>query len=168
MIASITFIHNIGNSNSAFACSCAMPAPPKETLAVSDAVFSGRVVLVMPSSWLYDSAVFSVDKTWNGVNEKIVFIPTASQGAMCGNNFEVGKEYLVYASDSEGSLHTSSCSRIKPLAFAADEINMLGTDYSIPVQNLVRADNSSLPVMGIGAAIAGTVAFFVLRRRVQR
>lgn len=164
--AVLSAIH-FGNTGTAFACSCAPAPSPQELLAAEDVVlFAGRTILVFPTSLINENAVFLVDKSWKGVDEKIVVVSTASQGTMCGSNFEVGHEYLVYAGEYNGGLVSGSCGRTQPLSHADADIQRLEENIKpIPIQNLIRFDSGSLPVIGIGAAIASVIAFFTLRRR---
>lgn len=156
--ASSTLTHN------AFGCSCAGNVTIEELIAGSDAIFTGKVLVVTPTTSINNDAVFLVDKSWKGVNEKIVVVSTASQGTMCGAGFETGHEYLVYASENNGGLNTGRCGGAQSISYAVDDIQKLGNGQ-VPIQYPIRVDGSSAPLIGFSAAIAGIVVFFTLRKR---
>lgn len=120
----------------AAACSCIMPESPQQTLQKSAAVFTGRVTGMTgevdgPLGFGGSSAdpvivSFDVSRAWKGITENRVEIITAQSSASCGYRFEKGKEYLVYAYESEGKLSTGLCSRNALLADAAGDLNALG------------------------------------------
>lgn len=114
--------------NSALACSCAPPGPPKESLDQSTAVFSGKVTAVEKEGPFGLIVTFAVDSAWKGVAEKTIKVGTASNDAMCGYSFEKGKSYLVYASVAPGAkkLQTNICSRTRSLDDAKEDLAALG------------------------------------------
>ena len=54
-------------------------------------------------------------------------IATHHQGSACGYMFQIGRSYLVYASDrdEDGRLSTNSCTRTRPVENAAFDIEIL-------------------------------------------
>ncbi len=116
------------------ACSCAHPDPPLEALAASDAVFTGRVVAIDgDESYAYRLRVsFAVQACWKGAETSTVLVFTADNDAACGFPFLLGGEYIVYASHANDALHTNLCTRTRPLAFAAEDLDALG-DPACPV-----------------------------------
>jgi hypothetical protein len=87
-----------------YECDCVPPRFPSEEFTKSDAVFSGKVVRIYETTRKEPeigervsqrAVVFSVDRTWKGINETHVVVYTGFGGGDCGYPFEVGKEYLV-------------------------------------------------------------------------
>ena len=136
--------------SSAWACSCLPPAPPKEDLEEADAVFLGvveRNEVAGPSSkadmegatgygkWRLDYsgkvATFRVITVWKGVPAETIRVETDFHGTMCGYNFEVGFEYLVYAHESDGTLHTTICSRTRFRHDAGEDLQALGPGTAV-------------------------------------
>ena len=136
--------------SSAWACSCLPPAPPKEALEEADAVFLGvveRNEVTGPlqktdmegatgyGKWRPDysgkEATFRVITTWKGTPQEVIRVETSFYGTMCGYNFEVGFEYLVYARESDGVLHTSICSRTRPRHDAGEDLQALGPGTAV-------------------------------------
>lgn len=112
-----------------YACSCLMPSDPLTSLEESDAVFRGTVTAVNAGDDVSSNTtvVFQVEEIWKADNVvKLESIETAGDSAGCGYNFEVGNEYIVYASDVEGVYSTSLCSRTTLVADAAEDIAALG------------------------------------------
>ena len=110
-LLAFAFLFLLFGAKSAFACSCA----PRDNATNEDfqkaaAVFTGKVLSVQRKK---DSVTvkLAVQKYWKGKISNEIKITTASNSAACGVNFEVGKEYLVYASETNGKLSTNICSR---------------------------------------------------------
>jgi len=121
-----------------YACSCAPPPPPIDSLAGSDAVFVGTV---LGHSWDGDEIKydFRVEEVWKGVSYLQISVFTSPSVASCGYPFEFGKKYLVYAGRHEGLLATSICHRTQLLADAGFDIQQLGPPTA------TRADLSANP-----------------------
>ena len=68
---------------------------------------------------------FAVTESFFGAMEKEVEVSTNASSASCGYGFLPGQSYLVYASRWEGRLTVSLCSRTRPLADAADDVDLL-------------------------------------------
>jgi hypothetical protein len=175
----------------AFACEVASLPTIQEAADSSSTIFSGRVTefgIIIVSDGMQDMrvALFEVDTYWKSSSEyyKELVVFTAIDHGACGYDFEVGKSYLVYAdSDDDGSLRTYIGSRTMPLESAQEDLAFLGQDTA-PVQqgswdeqlevipwqpenkpsNTVIKTNNAILLVGSGAAIAGLVAFFSLRR----
>ncbi len=118
----------------AYACSCAPPPPPKESLEAASAVFSGKVLKIEDAGEFERAVTLEVKSIWKGVAAKTVTIRTASDGAICGYSFVKGKSYLVYAreikqgegDEAEKLLTTNICSRTTPLEAAEEDLKALG------------------------------------------
>ncbi|MBW9234790.1 hypothetical protein JQK62_21625, partial [Leptospira santarosai] len=75
--------------------------------------------------------MFEVAETWKGVSESQVFIITGSGGGDCGYEFQVGQDYLVYATEStmygnQAELVTIICDRTTELGSAQEDLAVLG------------------------------------------
>ena len=103
------------------ACSCAVPGLPCEAVWRSDVVFTGRVVsFESPAPGTGTRGVeFAVIQNFRGPQLRTIVV--ASAGG-CGYSFKIGESYLVYASDLQGTLTTSICTRTRPLRDAADDL----------------------------------------------
>lgn len=112
----------------ALACRCTPPQPPLLELAASDAVFSGSVTSVeLDETGLvpYWRVKVSVDQCWKGDVGINAVIQTPISSAACGREFEVEVKYLIYAVGE--SLRTISCDRTRPLEFAQEDLDALGS-----------------------------------------
>lgn len=112
------FLFIVGASNT-LACSCDLPIGNKslekqikENYKNSVAVFSGKVTEIFKDPNAYFVKVkFESEKIYKGVISKEVIITTGRGGGDCGYNFEVGKNYLVYAYGDFDNLQTNICQR---------------------------------------------------------
>ncbi len=78
----------------------------------SSSVFVGEVVEVIKKPDVYSVIVkFKVKKTWNKNFQKEITLLTASEDSLCGYAFEIGKKYLVYATENNNNLMTNICTR---------------------------------------------------------
>lgn len=112
-LLALAFLFLTFGASESFACSC---APPSQTtnddFQKATAVFVGRVLDVQRKENAENITVkFTVQKYWKGKISNTVKVMTASNSAACGVNFEVGKDYLVYATENNGKLSTNLCSR---------------------------------------------------------
>jgi len=120
------------NTTTVNACSCVQPAPSKESLEQSTAVFAGKVIDIdAPSGIIVDSAdpvrvTFEISKIWKGPDYETLVLTTARDGASCGYGFEENEEYIVYAYGEENKLSTGICSRTRLLAKAQEDLQDLG------------------------------------------
>jgi hypothetical protein len=112
IVLTVSFM--LGASN-VLACSCIVDMKQstnkkiKVSYKESTVVFSGEVTEITRQSGL--AVKFKVYGFWKGQIGDEVIVRTAEDSGMCGFAFQVGKRYLVYASDTGNSLHTTICSR---------------------------------------------------------
>lgn len=112
--------------SAANACSCVPTGTPRQELAESDAVFSGKVIGVSEES-LQKRVILHVDSVWKGVEKSQVLVETHSQEPACGYPFAEGKRYLVYARvNDQGEFTTTICSRTKLYSSAGEDLQALG------------------------------------------
>jgi hypothetical protein len=146
----------------AYACSCIPPAPPLESMANSDAVFSGKVMRIdSDEAPIINSAdpvkvVFNVSRVWKGPEEGAIALSTARESASCGYNFVVGEEYLVYATNSETGLTTGLCNRTMPLSSAGEDLAALGEGV-VPAPATQPTSSTMSWGLAAGALLAGLV-----------
>jgi hypothetical protein len=119
------------------ACSCAEPSPNAFVgFEVSDAVFVGKAIEVKEVEIPYKNKAgwftvelevkFRVERTLKGLEGSEVILRTGSGCCSCGYEFEKGQKYLVYAYHYKGMLNTNYCTRTKPLAYAAKDLEEIG------------------------------------------
>jgi hypothetical protein len=91
-------------------------------------VFSGRVLEVIRNPEKHQITVkIKAEKSWKGTVPRRVTITTASDSALCGYNFEVGKSYLIYAQGADAkNLQTNLCTRTAGIADAKADLRALG------------------------------------------
>lgn len=112
------------------ACSCLPPPPPRTALEQSSAVFSGKVISLEPKPGLV-RVTFEVYDRWKGISRAKIAVTTPEHSAACGINFEIGKEYLVYAAvNALRQLSADSCSRTNLLSEAGEDLQALGSSDS--------------------------------------
>ncbi|HZG83425.1 hypothetical protein [Paenibacillus sp.] len=148
----------------AAACSCAEPPPLAEDRERQTAIFAGEVVEIeaevggkMRSSADPMRVAFEVDASWKGVRTKQVIVRTAVSGASCGyEDFEVGREYIVFATGPLERLETGLCTRTAPLESSAALTAELGPALEIvEPAGAGRASVPSRPSAGEQPANAG-------------
>lgn len=126
-------------SKMVLACSC-LPLTVENAYEGSDLIFAGRVlessVVVDGGSskgdvevfWHEIDILFAVRTTYKGDSRPFsVVLRTPVDSAACGYNFEVGKNYLVYAYAEDGLFRTNLCTRTAPLdsEFAQNDIEAM-------------------------------------------
>lgn len=159
----------------ASACSCAELPSAAAELERSTAVFSGKVLAIKEKrslqGYMTKSVTFEVSNTWKGVKESQVLIATGQGGGDCGFNFEVGKEYLVYANHSDmygaNALSTGICDRTNEMASLQDDLDTLG-EGKPPVEKVDLASEQKGYQSYLWAAVAVTIAiiiFFLVKKK---
>jgi hypothetical protein len=152
------------------ACSCAEKVSVKEEFNRSTAVFSGKVAAIEDKrqwdGYTTKLVLFDVIETWKGIQQSQVIIATGQGGGDCGYDFQVGKEYLVYAKDSdmygEKGLITTICDRTNEFVHSQDDVAILGQGQ-LPTEQVELSNKLTgkhfyywllaLAVVGIGGLI---------------
>ena len=101
------------------ACDCLDPLPaPMEEFDRSEAVFVGGVEAesITPGEDINNRLrvyTFRVTRAYKGDLDERVIVVSDAGPASCGRSFQIGEDYLVFASEYGSSLHlgTSACSR---------------------------------------------------------
>lgn len=152
-----------------YACSCIMPEPPLVSMEKSDAVFAGRVTNIVPPANMMttldeNKITFDVSTYWKGIDRNPVQIFSAMSSASCGYEFEEGKEYLVYAHESDGKLVTGLCTRTALLADATEDLKALGEGMVIEPSNVDNEpiDNTTFVVGAVALAAIGVGAYYFI------
>lgn len=128
-------------AQSAHACSCMGGRALCEEFGSAAAVFVGTVTGVRDAprpataqekkiaedEWEPRGFRFAVTQSFHGVAGAEVEVWTGRGGGDCGYDFEQGATYLVYAyrMEKSGRLGTGICSRTRPLAGAAEDLEFL-------------------------------------------
>ena len=111
------------------ACSCRPSGPPCSEVFQADALFTGTVIRIRPTR---DARIvtFRVERTWrletNRELQRIVDVST--NDGLCGDRFQVGEQYLVYAqrgAHGDAQLATSRCSRTRRVEDSTDDLAFL-------------------------------------------
>ena len=134
--------------DNALACTCLPLKSVAQEVGIRSAVFSGKVIEIKRhdrTAELFErvEVIFEVDKSWKGVDKRIVSVFTSSGSASCGYGFKKGRTYLVYAGGSlQRRLTTGICSRTKRLNKAREDLRVLGAgkeivqmEYGAPAPN---------------------------------
>lgn len=150
-----------------YACSCAQPPSVEDELERSQAVFSGKVLEVKEQKnfkgYVKKRVLIEVEETWKGVSESQVIITTGSGGGDCGYEFQVGQEYLVYATEStmygdKAELVTVICDRTTGLSAAQEDLTVLGEGKEPTEQVDLVAEQAGIDVAESNAMIAVIIA----------
>ncbi len=113
-------------AETSLACSCrlsqdSLKKQVSNAYKESAAIFSGTVKSVETAANGNEVIVkFSVKDTWKGAIGKEVTVMTALDSSMCGYDFEVGKEYLVYAYGTVDELGVGLCTRTTSMPNQSD------------------------------------------------
>lgn len=188
MITTSFWTYSIGNSGIAYAYTCAPVHPPEDAIAESTAVFSGRVTEIRDIDEQYYQAVFDVKESWKGIEEERAIINTATSGDSCGYDFEINKEYLVYAHGqqiigAQPDLGTGICSRTTSFSDAGADLLVLGQGKNwTNVQSGTEFESTEsydfvvvplywlvgIPLAIIGAIVGGIIGFRKWRSKKNR
>jgi hypothetical protein len=129
-IARLAFVLSVlAVARDADACSCIASGPPCESFFQVHAVFAGTVRSVTPTPRVPQvlenvRVEFEDAIPFRGVEGTTQTVFTASDGAACGYAFKPGERYVVYAYRSKPGepLRTGICSRTRPIAEAAEDL----------------------------------------------
>ncbi len=181
----VVLLFSLGAKN-VIACSCIPPKEPREAMADAAAVFRGVVTESTREDILREGfetttdpyvATFSVSTVWKGDVASTAEVSTALESASCGFNFEIDKEYIVYAWEGEsGNLETGLCSRTALITDATEDLEELGNgnepgsnvvdsqngDSEDSEENTDEEDSNNYLLIGAGALIAIILIVVVL------
>jgi hypothetical protein len=116
-------------------CSCQYIEDAGVGIEISDLVFLGRVVAleVVPTTEptrVHQAddvlATFEVQRGWKGEMSDRITVRTPFGDVVCGFDFRIGRDYLVYANWWDGEVYVSLCSRTAPFLEAQQDMEDLG------------------------------------------
>lgn len=122
-------------------CSCYPSGPPCQAYGKTDVIFVGTPIRVsqIELKWnghlmTHNNYRFRVSERLKGVKERELDVVTNAQGGACGYKFELGTEYVVYAHRDSATkrVGTGLCSRTRPLARGAEDVQFARTAASRP------------------------------------
>jgi hypothetical protein len=133
------------------ACSCLTPEPSFLQL---DAVFSGRVLAVLPL--IEDEretrlVFFAVSNVWKGTGARFIAVRTGIGGGDCGINFTVGQRAIVHGHKYEDQLWTGICSGTR--AWSDELPDYLTNQAKLPLTVLTAFDTQAQTVINYIFAI---------------
>lgn len=123
-------VMTVAAGREADACSCGI-TNPCQAAGYADAIFSGTVVSVEMASpntgaaQQFITVRMDVDENFVNATQRVATL--TMDLSSCTYSFKAGQRYLVYAYNKSGYLTTSSCSRTRPLADAADDLRYLSS-----------------------------------------
>lgn len=84
----------------ALACSCTNNLTTQQEFDYAHSVFSGRVLSVQPNAYGQLTVEFQPIDRWKGPLDYVPYVFTPLNSAVCGYEFVVGQEYLVFVTIS--------------------------------------------------------------------
>ena len=75
-------------------------------------------------TYYYDVTIQTFD-VWKGEDLEEITILTETYSDMCGYNFQINFEYLVYAYNYNGGIYTNICTRTDLLENAIEDLEFL-------------------------------------------
>jgi hypothetical protein len=158
----------IFNNTPVVACSCQiLPLAPGENRQVkpSTNIFAGKAISVItkPGTGMVEverDTTFQVSKIWKGSAFKTFVIHNSSGCCLSGIEFDLNREYLVYASESGNQLNED---RSVPITEASKDLQELGVG-TIPVtENPSRSINSLLFLLPIIIGLASVITYLIIK-----
>ena len=109
-----------------YACSCLELPPPNQAYEEVDVVFSGEVISI-DENWdnYYNQITIEVTNQWKGESLNIAKLLTEVNSAMCGYEFQINNNYLVYGYKGENNIYTNICTRTNLLEYANEDLDFL-------------------------------------------
>ncbi|WP_305095028.1 hypothetical protein [Prescottella sp. R16] len=163
----------------ASACSCVyMPDDPRilEQVSHASSVFTGTVVSerVAGQTAFFE---FEVRDVFDGDVDGTTTVSSSIQGPACGRGFEVGTEYLVFASDyetngadfSDNSCSATTVSTNQRTRDAATTV--YGAPRTVTVETGTAVESNGVRVWGgiaAGVVVVGLITFGFVRRPSSR
>ena len=112
--------------NLVFPCDCAPPPSPEDAYNMADVVFSGEVTNII-EDWnnLFKEVSIDVYDVWKGSIDNQIIILTGIDDGICGYNFQINEEYLIYGNYSGDYIWTNMCTRTNLLEYASEDLDYL-------------------------------------------
>ena len=161
-------------STEAAACQCAGEGKPCEEYWKASVVFAAVVTGSSTTTVTEGDNAFSqrlvhfrLDRAYKGIEGAEVQVMTGLGGGDCGYGFRLGEKYLVYAFRStDKKLHTSICTRTRPLSEADEDLEYIRGISLAPRGSMIfgevtrrdqNADRRRRPVEGAAIIIEGII-----------
>jgi hypothetical protein len=184
----------LAHPSPASACSCEAGITLPQYFTQYDGVFTGKVTRIVDNYFpifstldtvmykfgfapyffhedekrLGYSVFFKVIDAWKGLEKTFVEVNTGRGGGDCGYTFEIGKEYLIYASHAYGIPDnywvTGICGRTSELAFAAEDLDYLSAFPTLPLKSTLPIMLTEKDVIILGLPFLITVGVLLLIR----
>ncbi len=107
-------------------CDCAPPPYPEEAYEMADVVFSGEVTnVILDWNNLIKEVSIDVYDVWKGSIGSQIIILTGIDDGICGYNFQINEEYLIYGNYSGDYIWTNICTRTNLLDYASEDLDYL-------------------------------------------
>ena len=118
--------------NLVFPCDCAPPPSPEDAYNMADVVFSGEVTNII-EDWnnLFKEVSIDVYDVWKGSIDNQIIILTGIDDGICGYNFQINEEYLIYGNYSNNDIWTNICTRTNLLVNSEEDLDYLNTFIDI-------------------------------------
>ena len=109
-----------------YPCDCAPLPSPEDAYNMADVVFSGQVTTIV-DDWnnLLKEVSIDVYDVWKGTIQFQILILTGIDDGICGYNFEVNEEYLIYGNYSGDFVWTNICTRTNLLENSEEDLEYL-------------------------------------------
>jgi hypothetical protein len=139
LITLVTIGASLFAPQSGRACSCTSPSPPLVALERADAVFTGIVLSIEPTTDSHMLVVsFLITGAWKGVSF-VTTVFTSGSSASCGFTFQESKEYIVYThryvlACCGLKTMTDMCTRTKLISQAQEDLDGLGKPEGLPLE----------------------------------
>ena len=140
-------------------CDCAPPPYPEEAYEMADVVFSGEVTnVILDWNNLIKEVSIDVYDVWKGSIGSQIIILTGIDDGICGYNFQVNEEYLIYGNYSGDYIWTNICTRTNLLADAEEDLDYLNSlnsgqcagdanlDNTVNIQDIILIINHVLSI----------------------
>ena len=152
------------------ACDCHIPDTATEAMESVSDVFKGRVLKLSEKTIngeKYDVVSITVSESWKGTKDSEVLVYT--DWSSCMFEFEVGKEYLLYAYKFNGKLKVINCGRSSEVTNAQEDLLELGPGRAptnnVQVQLENDDENKNLGMILGGVLVIGMFSGLIFLRR---
>jgi len=140
MIKQIILLATLSFTATTYACSCKNFDSAEEYISNAEIIFTGTVTSVLSCELETDVEwrtkrvkmyTFKVLNAYKGIDEECVEIITGNPFGGCGDHFNIGEKYVIFASNShyreknEGMYETSICAGNGPVSEYSDFLETL-------------------------------------------
>ena len=117
-------------SGYSYSCDCIPPSSIEESYNFSDVVFSGQVTNIV-ENWndFYKEISIEDFDIWKGIIDSPIIIYSGIDDGICGYNFQINEEYLIYGNYSNDQVWTDICTRTNLLENSNVDLEYLNSLY---------------------------------------